>query len=147
MDERLLEIYDWEILSPENQREQGQLLELESAAAMEQSVFVQEDAEQTPRIRAFETSEEDEPQKKQMTEECDQTPLNNIQNTSTLHLFDSTLFQVEQTAQIKEPDPSPETSEQDETAMKNSSSSKNNTDTWRIDSPKKSSSHKNSSRK
>jgi hypothetical protein len=81
-----------------------------------------------------------------MTEECDQTPLNNTQNTSTLHLFDSTLFQVEQTAQIEEPDPSPDTAEQHETAMKNSSSSKNNTDTWWIKSPKKSSRHENSFR-
>ena len=37
MNERLLEIYDWETLSPENQREQGQFFELESTAAMKQS--------------------------------------------------------------------------------------------------------------
>ena len=139
-------MYDWETLSPENQLRQGQLYELESTVALEQPVLVQEEADQSPRIHAFETSEGDEPQKKQMIEECDQKPLNNIQNTSTLHLFDSTLFQVEQTAEIEEPDPSPDTSEQHETAMKNSISGKNNTDTWRIKSPKKSSRHENSSR-
>ena len=146
MDERLLEMYDWETLSPEHQLGQEQLYGLESTVALEQPTLVQEKTEQSQPIHAFETSEGDEPQKKQMTKDCDQTPLNNIQNTSTLHLFDSTLFQVEQTAQIEQPDPSPDTSGQHATAMKNSSSSKNNTDTWRINSPKKSSRHEHSSR-
>ena len=132
MDERLLEMYDWETLSPEHQLGQRQLYGLESTLALEQPTLVQEETEQSPRIHAFGTSEGDEPQKKQMTEDCDPTPLNNIQNTSTLHLFDSTIFQIEQTSQIDEPNPSPDTSEQHETAMKHSSNNKNNTDTWRI---------------
>jgi hypothetical protein len=86
MDERLLEIYDWETLTTENQREQGQLFELESTTAMEQPALVQDEAEQSPRIYTFESSPEGEQQKKnQMAEECDQTPLENIQNNSTPH--------------------------------------------------------------
>ena len=63
MNERLLEIYDWETMTPENQQEHGQLSELESATAMEQPVLVQDDLEQSPQIRAFESSEEGEQQK------------------------------------------------------------------------------------
>jgi hypothetical protein len=60
MNERLLEMYDWETLSPENQREQEQLFELDNTAALEQPALVQDDAEQSPRIYAFESSEEGE---------------------------------------------------------------------------------------
>ena len=60
MNERLLEIYDWETLTPDNQQEQGQLSELESTTAMEQPVLVQDDAEQSPEIHTFESSEESE---------------------------------------------------------------------------------------
>ena len=130
MDERLLEMYDWETLSPEHQLGHGELYGLEGTVALEQPTLVQEETEQSPRIHPFErTSEEDEQQKKYMTEECNQTLLNNLQNTSTLHLFDSISIQVEQTAQLEDPDPSTDTSEQHETEMKNGSSSKNNTDT------------------
>ena len=128
MDERLLEMYDWETLYPENQREQGQLFELESTAAMEQPVLVQDDVEQSPRIHAFESSEEGEQQKKKhVSEECDQTPLSNIQNKSTLYSFDSILFQTERMEELSETDPSPRTSQQHETTTKPSSYGKNNT--------------------
>ena len=113
MDERLLEMYDWEALSPEHQLGQGQLYGLERTVALEQPTLVQQETEQSPRIRPLEkTSEEDEQQETQMVEDCDQTLLNNNRNTSTLHLFDSTLIQVEQTTQIEEADPSPDQSEQ-----------------------------------
>ena len=46
MDERLLEMHDWETMFPENRHEQGQLSELDSTAAMEQPVLVQEDVGQ-----------------------------------------------------------------------------------------------------
>ena len=102
MDDRLLEMYDWETLSPEHQLGHGELYGLESTVAFDQANFVQEETEQSPQLHEFETSEEDEQQKKYMTEECDQTLLNNIQNTSTLHLFDSTSIQLERMAQIED---------------------------------------------
>ena len=130
MDERLLEMYDWETLSPEHQLGHGELYGLEGTVALEQPTLVQEETKQSPHIHPLEnTSEEDEQHKTQMTEECDHTPLNNIQNTSMLHSFDSTLIQVEQTTQIEEVDPSPDKSEQHGIAMKNNSSSNKNKDT------------------
>ena len=94
MNERLLEMYNWETSSPQNQQEQDLLLELESTAAMERSALVQDDAEQSPQIHTFESSEEGEQQKKKpMPEECDQTTLTNIQNNATL---DSELFSIDQ---------------------------------------------------
>ena len=127
MDERLLEMYDWQTLSPEHQLGHGELYGLEGTVALEQTTLVQQATEQSPRIRPLEkTSEEDEQQETQMTEDCDQTLLNNNRNTSTLHFFDSTLIQVEQTTQIEEADPSPDKSEQHEIVMKNNSSSNNN---------------------
>ena len=71
MDERLLEMYDCETLSPANQLGHGQLYELESTVALEQPTLVQREGDQSPRIHAFETLDGDKPQKKQMTEECD----------------------------------------------------------------------------
>jgi hypothetical protein len=47
MDERLLKIYDWETLSPENQRGQGQLYGLESIAALGQPALAEEEMEQS----------------------------------------------------------------------------------------------------
>ena len=122
MDERLLEMYDWETLSPENQREQGQLSELEGTTAMKQPVLVQEDAEQSPEIQTFESSEKSEQQKEtQLAEECNQTPLSTIPYNSTQHSFDSILFQIEQMEQQPETDPSPDTSQQHTTTTKNNS--------------------------
>ena len=113
------------------------MFQLDSTIPLEDSVLVQDDVKQSPRIHAFQSSEEGEQQKKtKMSEECNQTPLNNIQNTSTLHLFDSTSIQVEQTTQIAGVDALPDQSEQHEIAMKNNSSSNNNKGTWRIDTPK-----------
>ena len=115
MDERLLEMYDWETLSQENQLGQGQLYELESTAALEQPVLVQDDVKQSPEIHAFESSEEGEQQKKnQMAEQCNQIPLSNIQTNSTLNSFDSMLFQIEQIEEQQEMDPSPGTSQKHE---------------------------------
>ena len=95
MSERLLEIYDWETSTPEDQQDQSQLFELESTTAMEQPALVRDVVEQSPQIHAFETLEESEQQKKkQIAEESDPTPLSTIQNNSTLHSFDSTLFQI-----------------------------------------------------
>ncbi|CAF1536382.1 unnamed protein product [Didymodactylos carnosus] len=129
MNERLLEMYDWEMLSPENQQEQDQLFELDSTAALEQPALVQDDAEQSARIHVFKSSEESEQQKKkQMAEECDQTPLSHLENNSTLHSYDSILFQIEQMEVLKETDPSPGTSQQHETTTKRSSYNKKNTD-------------------
>ena len=129
MDERLLEMYDWETLTPENQQEQDQLSELESTTAMEQPVLVKDDAEQSPEIHIFESSEDGEQQKKtQMAEECNQTPLGNIQNNSTLNSFDSILFQIEQMEEHQEKNPSPETSQQHERTTKQSSGNKNKKD-------------------
>ena len=94
-------MYDWETLSPENQQEQDQLFELEGATALEQLVLAQEDAAPSLRIDAFESSEEGEHQKKKpMAEECGQTPLENIQNNSTLHSSHSILFPIEQMEEL-----------------------------------------------
>ena len=68
-------MYDWTTLPPENQREQGQLFEFESTAAIEQPALVQDDAEQSSRIHAFESSEEGEQQKKEQMEELQETNL------------------------------------------------------------------------
>ena len=64
MNERLLEMYDWETLPPENQPEQGQLSELKSTPAMETRVLVHDDANQSPEIHASESSEEGEHRKR-----------------------------------------------------------------------------------
>ena len=119
MDERLLEMYDWQTLSQENQHEQGQSCELESIAAMEQPAITLDDAKQSPRMHTFESSEEGEHQKKNpMAEECDQTSHSNIQNNSAVHSFDSILFQIEQIVVLRETSPSPGTSQQHETTTK-----------------------------
>ena len=129
MDEQLLEMYDWETLSQENQQEQGQLFELESTTAMEQQVLVQDDVEQSPEIHEFESSEEGEQQKKtQLAGECNQTPLSSTQTNSTLKSFDSMLFQIEQMEQQQEVDPSSGTSQQHKTTTKRDSYNKKNTD-------------------
>ena len=108
MNERLLEMYDWETLSPENQPEHGQLFELNSTAAMGQPALVQDDAEQSTGIHAFEPSKEGEQQKTtQMAEQCNQTPLSIIQANSRLHSFDSILFQIEQTKELLVANPAP----------------------------------------
>jgi hypothetical protein len=62
-----------------------------------------------------------------MAEECDQTPLNNIQTNSTLHSFDSILFPIEQMEQQQEKDPSPGTLQQYATTAERSSYNKKNT--------------------
>ena len=123
MDERLLEMYDWETLSQENQREQDQLFDLETTSDMEQLVLVQDNVEQSPEINTFESAEEnDQQQRTQMAEECNQTSLSNMQNHSTLHTFDSILFQNEQMEeQQQQTDSSPETSQQNGSTMQKSS--------------------------
>ena len=147
MNERLLDMYDWETLPPENREKRGQLFELESTVALEQPVLVQDDAEQAPRTHAIESSEEGEQQKKkQIAEECDQTPLENIQNNSTLHSFDSILFQIEQMQKLQKTDPSSGTSPQHDPTTKPSSYSKKNIDTWVIDSRQNTERHESSSR-
>ncbi|CAF0948145.1 unnamed protein product [Didymodactylos carnosus] len=118
MNERLLEMYDWETLTPENQQEQDQLFELESTVAMEQPILVQDCVKPSPRIHAFESSEEGEQQKKnQMAEEYDQTPLRNMHNNSTPHSFDSILFQIEPMQDLQQTDPSPGTSQHNNTKL------------------------------
>ena len=129
MNERLLEIYDWEALTPENQPEQEQLTELESTAAMEHPVLVQDDANQSPEIHASESSEEGEQQKNtQMAEECNHTPLSIIGANSTLNSFDSVLFEIEPMEEQQGTDPSRETSQQYETTKEHGSNGKENTD-------------------
>ena len=129
MNERLLEIYDWETLSPENQPEQAQLFQLESTAALEQPVLVHDDAEQSPPIHAFESSEEDEQQKTtQMAEECNPAPLSNIETNSTPNSFDSILSQIEQMEEYQDSDSSPGTSQQHAATTEPSSYSKKQTD-------------------
>lgn len=129
MDERLLEMYDWEMLTPENQQEQGHLFELDSTAALEQPAFVQDDAEQPARIHAFESSKESEQQEKmQMAEECNQTPLTNIQNNLSVKSFNSILFQTDQMEVLQETSPPPGTSQQQETTTEQSNYDKTNTD-------------------
>ena len=130
MNERLLEMCDWETLSQENQQERDQLFEVESATTLEQPALVQDDAEQSPRIHAFESSAEGEHQKKKpMAEECDQTPLENIQNNATLHSFDFILTPIEQMEELQETDPSPGTPQQHAITTERSSYNKKNTDT------------------
>ena len=123
MDEQLLEMYDWETLSQGNQLEQGQLFELDSTTDMEQLVLVQDDVEQSPEIHTFESSEECEQQQKtQLAEECNRTPLSNIQTDSQLHSFDSLLFQIEQMGEKQQAmAPSSETCQQYEITTKRSS--------------------------
>ena len=85
---------------------------------MEQPVLVQGDAEQSPQIHTFQSSEEAEQQKKKQTaEECDQTPISNIETNSMLHSFDSILFQIEPMDKLREMDLSPGTSSQHETEI------------------------------
>lgn len=119
MDERLLEMCDLETLPTDNGPEQGQVFELESTVTLDQPASVQENAEQSPRTHAFETLEEEEqPKKKQRTEEYDQTSFNNIEIHSKLHSFDSMLHQIQQMEQIDGSDPSPGTPQQHDTTTK-----------------------------
>ena len=135
MDERLLEMYACETSTPENQQQPGQLFELDSTAALEQSALVRDDAGRWPGLRAFESSEEgEELLKKQMAEQCGQTRISNIKNNSTLNLFNCILFQIEQIEEYQESDPSPGTSQQHDATTKPSSYNKKNTDSWLADS-------------
>ena len=129
MDERLLEMYDWETLTPENQQEQDELFELESTTTLEQPALIQDDAGQSLRIHPFQSSEEGEQQKKtQMVGECDQTPLSNTQNNSTLNSFDSILSQIDKMEENQDSDSSPGTSQQHEATTAPSSYIQKNTD-------------------
>jgi hypothetical protein len=82
IEERLLDMYDWETMHPQNPGEQEQLYELDGIAALEQTALVQEEVEQSQNI-------------------------DDIKNNSTPPSFDSIVYQLEQMQQNGETDQSP----------------------------------------
>jgi hypothetical protein len=93
IDERLLELLDWETIFSNDQRDHGPLYELEDIVAMEQQALVQEEVEQSLHNHAIEASEDE-----------DHTKLDKVGNNSTKHSFDSKYYQLHQMPQNGEID-------------------------------------------
>ena len=103
IEERLLEVYDWETMHPRDRWEQEQLYELEGIAALEQLALLQDELKQSQQIHALEVSEtENEKEQKRRAEGWDQIQIHAIESNSTSQSFDSILDHIEQTQQIDE---------------------------------------------
>ena len=88
IDERLLELFDWETIFSNDQRDQDQLDELEDIAAIEQPALVQEEVEKSQHNHLIE-----------VTEEEGHIKLDKVESNSTTHLFDSILYKLHQMPQ------------------------------------------------
>ncbi|CAF1035360.1 unnamed protein product [Didymodactylos carnosus] len=96
IEERLLEVYDWETMHPQDRWEEEQLYELKSVAALEQLALVQDKVEQSQRIHELEASEEEQQRmEQQIAAEWDQERLRQIEGISTSQSFDSILDYLE----------------------------------------------------
>jgi hypothetical protein len=99
--EQLLDVYEWEKLTPKTRWEQEELQELEGIAALEQLALVQDHVEQLQHINELERSDEEELQQREQSEEVwNQQQLYDLESTSTQRSFSSTLDPLEQTQQI-----------------------------------------------
>ena len=82
--EQLLDVYEWEKLTPRDRWAEEQVLELEGTAALEQLALVQDDLEQLPHINELQRSDEEELRQREQKEDVwNQEQLNELESTST----------------------------------------------------------------
>jgi hypothetical protein len=101
LQEQLLDVYEWEKLTPRDRWAQEEVFELEGIAALEQLALVQDDVEQSQQINELERSDEKELRQRKQTEEVwNQKQLHDLESTSTQRSFNSALDPLEQMQQI-----------------------------------------------
>ena len=99
--EQLLDVYEWEKMTPKDRWEQEQIQEMEGIAALEQIALVQDEMEQLQQIDELERSEVEElRQRKHREEQRNQEQLHQLESNSTQRSHNSTLDPIEMMQQI-----------------------------------------------
>ena len=95
IEERLQEVYDWEIMQLMQGSEREQLYELEGVAALERLSSVQDQMEQSSQLQAVQALDEEEQQLRERAGEAStQTEHNDIEDHSTTQSLDSIIYHM-----------------------------------------------------
>ena len=112
IEERLQEVYDWEIMQLMDGLAQEQLYELEGIAALEQLPLVQDQMQQSYEIQTSQASEEEAPlMQDPSTADSVTKDLNEIEAHLTPQSFDSILYHMEGMQQMHDMHKSDDTTE------------------------------------